>query len=123
MKVFVYGTLKRGYGNNRACLDGARFIGEATSASPFGMRAAGFPVIWPDRFGHPVRGEVFEIGDEHRQACDQLEGHPNFYRRMRRRFVLDGGKKITAWVYIFQGPRNGGFAVAPNASGQLEWSR
>lgn len=79
--VFTYGTLKRGYGNNRL-LDGARFMGEAVTQPIFNLFSlGGFPGITMDGTT-AVHGEVFEVTDETMMArLDRLEGHPGWYRR------------------------------------------
>ena len=100
MKLFVYGTLKRGFGNNR-CLKSARFIGAAIStAACYRMHDAGFPILVDDPLGARVRGELYEVDRATLTACDHLEQHPYWYRRRKRRFVADDGTTYKAWVYI-----------------------
>lgn len=86
MKLFVYGTLMRGYGNNRR-LDGATFLGKAVTLKSYVLFNGGFPYavpVSPDPQGFPllpVMGEVYEVEDHHIEACDRLEGHPDWYQR------------------------------------------
>jgi gamma-glutamylaminecyclotransferase len=103
--LFVYGTLKRGYANNERCIKRAPFVGEAFSVGNFQMRNIGFPVIWEDEKGTKVSGEIFEITRAQRDRCDILEGHPRMYKREAREFLLNDGKIVTAWVYIYQNPK------------------
>lgn len=78
--VFVYGTLKRGHGNNRL-LQSAKFIGEAvTCEDTFLMYSnGGFPYVLKNgKFF--VKGEVFEVTDKTTESnLDFLEGVPNHY--------------------------------------------
>lgn len=122
--VFVYGTLKRGYGNNERCLDGTLFIGEALSVEAnFVMQRVGFPIIWQDpedKTAARVRGEIFEIGPKHMAMCDRLEGHPRMYKREQRDFTVAGPIGVlTAWVYLWQG-KHCGDKMEPG-NGAYEW--
>jgi gamma-glutamylaminecyclotransferase len=120
--VFVYGTLKRGYGNNERCLAESKFIGEAVSVGAnFEMQRTGFPIIWEvPEGGAKVAGEIFQVTPADVARCDRLEGHPHMYKRERREFVTSDGKRDTAWVYLWQGEHYGE-PVAPN-DGVLTWT-
>ena len=78
MKIFVYGTLKRGYGNNRL-LSGCEFLGEAVTAPKYDLKARGIPFLVHGNYA--VHGEVYEADEETVYRMDLLEGHPNFYHR------------------------------------------
>lgn len=106
MYIFVYGSLMRGFGNNRL-LANASFIGEATTRAPFKMRYAGFPYIRAVKHdGLPVRGEVWRI-DSHvdgaaiLEALDRLEGVDNgHYERRVYEVMIDGrDAPVKAQVY------------------------
>ena len=122
VKLFVYGTLKRGERNNSR-LAGATYLGNAVSEDTYVMHAGGFPMIWDSEIdGRPVRGEIYNINDAILKSCDQLEGHPRFYKRFMRQFVGDDGVKHEAWIYVTQ---TGAFqfdGVEPNSHGELEWN-
>ena len=85
-KVFVYGTLKRGYGNHRL-LETAKFIGPATTIAKMVMigKHAAFPYLlgysyeFPTMEGHRVKGEVYEVDDATLAMLDTLEGYPSHY--------------------------------------------
>ena len=137
--VFVYGTLKRPYGNHR-CIEGAEFLGNAVSVKAnFIMKHIGVPIL-QQQFGPlgaklplaRVAGEVFEINDEQLARCDQLEGHPRMYKREERAFNLaltsetfempEGQKRfemITAWVYLWQRSLYG--EDVPVVDGAYDW--
>lgn len=60
MFVFVYGTLKNGYGNNRLLRE-STFVREAI-VDGFEAYQVGFPVAMPKE-GYALRGEIWDIGD------------------------------------------------------------
>lgn len=86
-KVFVYGTLKRGYGNHRLIAEGkGEFVGlDAAPGALYGGH--GFPFVKPvkQRRGNWVGGEVWAVDDATLARLDGLEGHPRFYIRTRVR--------------------------------------
>lgn len=125
--LFVFGTLKRGYGNNARCLDGAKFLGEAISVEAnYVMQRIGFPILWQDnttKKAAKVSGEIFDVSPEHIAVCDRLEGHPRMYKREQREFHIGhyaGKRIITAWVYLWQ-QNHTGDPMKP-VNGAYEWS-
>ena len=100
-RLFVYGTLKSGYGNNRL-LRTSRFAGEAISEHPkFKMTGHGVPFL-SDKGDQYIRGELWEIDDpDVLDRIDQLEGHPTCYCRREHSFYnVTTGERETAWVYL-----------------------
>jgi gamma-glutamylaminecyclotransferase len=97
-RVFVYGTLKKGYGNHRL-LSGATCIGATQVEGPHRMVDLGyFPgAVRVDLERGPgvLRGEVYEVTTEILGSLDLLEGHPNFYERAK--IDTEHGK---AWCYF-----------------------
>ena len=78
MKLFVYGTLKRGYGNHRLLRDAA-FLGQAATTDKFMLVDCGFPYMFRPKFNllpqKRVLGEVFEtFNPEIVKDLDSLEG-------------------------------------------------
>jgi gamma-glutamylcyclotransferase (GGCT)/AIG2-like uncharacterized protein YtfP len=103
--IFVYGTLKRGYGNwERLLKDRAEFLGEAVSIDKtYAMWLTGFPLLADTRNGSGsyVVGELFEVSDEVLSDLDRLEGHPGWYCREPRRFFNQAtGRLALAQVYL-----------------------
>ena len=74
-RIFVYGTLKRGFANH-ALLHNATFLGEARTrtAYPMVVHGTGFSVvIIPEPgIGHRVVGEVWEVDDAQLAQLDKL---------------------------------------------------
>jgi gamma-glutamylcyclotransferase (GGCT)/AIG2-like uncharacterized protein YtfP len=105
IKVFCYGTLKRGHGNNRF-LKESEFVGEAISTeSNYFMVGRAIPFLYEGGCQF-VSGEVWSVSEEVLKRLDQLEGHPRMYRREMRTFIVDG-ETITAWVYLMWRDKRG----------------
>jgi gamma-glutamylaminecyclotransferase len=128
--VFVYGTLKHGFGNHRALLRDATFVGKGTTILPFVMRSnGGFPVVLRHRadetgLAHNISGEIYEVDDTVLRQLDGLEGHPNWYEREEVAVdVADTGVQQSCWMYIgthFRQPHE--MTLCPvDASGAYVW--
>lgn len=79
-RIFVYGTLLRGFGNHRL-LASAKFVGEAMTKPQYTMINLGaFPAILNDGTT-ALRGEVYDVNAETLARLDQLEGNGYFYNR------------------------------------------
>ncbi len=80
MKLFVYGTLKKG-AKNHFFLKDALFIGyKVLGGYSLYDIEHGFPLMFEDS-GGSVYGEVYEINDSTLHAIDALEGEGKFYKR------------------------------------------
>jgi len=96
MRLFVYGTLKRGFSNHNI-LKNSLFI-EEDSINGFQMHDMGnFPGITKKR-NSVVYGEVYEIDEITLMDCDCLEGYPLFYDRKK----VKTRKGNTATVYFLK---------------------
>jgi len=100
--IFVYGTLRKGFGNNRLLKD-SRFVGDAVTVRRYGMYASGIPYVHEDEAFCTVVGEVYEVDIDTLLKLDRLEGHPNFYRRKTVDVCLATGNSIRADIYFHQG--------------------
>jgi gamma-glutamylaminecyclotransferase len=99
MKVFVYGTLKKGF-HNHALLENAKFLGWATLEGSHVLLDAGFPVCVPLYTGSSkVIGEVYEVTPAEMKRLDRLEGEGRMYHRVKRK-VEEAEGVCNAWVYI-----------------------
>lgn len=80
MKVFVYGTLKKGYGNSYL-LESSTYLGKHTTEEEYTMYSLGaFPAIMHSG-DTSITGEVYEIDDSTLTRLDTLEGYPHLYSR------------------------------------------
>ena len=77
-KVFVYGTLKRGYGNHKYHLANATYLGKANTTQKWTMigKYMAFPYVVEqcDTAGNNVEGEVYQVTPKELEALDRLEG-------------------------------------------------
>jgi gamma-glutamylcyclotransferase (GGCT)/AIG2-like uncharacterized protein YtfP len=128
--VFVYGTLKHGYGNHRALLSGddSTFIGKGTTVHPFRMKTTtGFPVVMHrgEQNNHPVAGELYEVTASVLRNLDRLEGHPRWYRREEVLVDIENtGVQQSAWMYIAtDGFDTTNLPDVPVTDGVYNWSR
>lgn len=101
-KVFVYGSLKRGFGNHqRLVIGGARFIGPAVTKPIYTMVDLGaFPGVITDGETE-ISGELYEVDGACLQSLDSLEGHPNFYRRALTRVYNPYNRQECWWTWIY----------------------
>ena len=97
--VFVYGSLKRGFRNHHF-LETSRFIGPGTTRRDFDLLDLGyFPAaIRPGEFA--IRGELFAVGRRTLSILDLLESNGTFYQREQHAVMVEGGGKISAWIYL-----------------------
>jgi len=96
-KVFVYGTLKKGYGNHDRHLREAKDLG--TAALPGIMFHLGhFPAICTEERFSMLAGEVYECTWDQIFKMDILEGvKANFYTRIQ----VDVKPHGKVWTYVF----------------------
>ena len=105
MRLFVFGTLKRGFPLHHG-LSGARYFGEYRTVERFPMLIAGpwfAPMMLNEPgIGHQVLGELYEV-DEASLACiDSMEsiGQPGNLRVLIDVAPLDGGPSTRAYAYM-----------------------
>jgi gamma-glutamylaminecyclotransferase len=128
--VFVYGTLKRGYGNNHI-LAQSKLLGEGQTVARCRLYDAGFPVLRrrtnrDGAWNAPVRGEVYEVtSQETMDRLDRLEGEGHMYHRRRKKIQLDSGEVVMAYAYVGDARFWGGGRVRlyPEPVNAYEWSR
>jgi len=104
-KVFVYGTLRKGRGNNRL-LEDTVFIGKGKTTNKYHLTAGGLPYVSKSKSTSQVVGEVYEVTDQQLKRLDMLEGYdPNnhngsWYKREIIDITLDDGNKEKAALYF-----------------------
>lgn len=120
--VFVYGTLLRGEHNNDA-LRTATFLTEARTKSRFYAMAdfGAYPAVFSPGIGEmgQVIGELFSVDGDTLCLLDELEGHPNFYRR--ELVPVEGGRDNWAWMYVLSARtvRSRSYKIVPS----LDWRK
>lgn len=97
-RVFVYGTLKRGHGNSHLLRE-ATPLGRSLVTGKYKLYdLGGFPAVMLRPAGEMVHilGEVYDVPLDTFQTLDMLEGHPDWYKRIK--VATAHGK---AWMYTF----------------------
>ena len=83
VRLFVYGTLKRNYGNNHIISKTGKYLGEGLLYGYMMINCGAFPAICKEEIrSYKVYGEVWEIDEETLARCDRLEGTPTHYQRV-----------------------------------------
>lgn len=92
-RVAVYGSLKKGFGNN-VLLNTAEYLGTCDTSPDWTMYSlGGFPCIVPQG-DTQICIEVYDVDQRTMNRLDMLEGYPSFYNRR----VIDT-KFGKAWIY------------------------
>jgi gamma-glutamylaminecyclotransferase len=96
--IFVYGSLKTGFGNHWL-LSEKGLVGEGATASGIVLHCdGGFP--FAVRGDGVAYGEVFQITSSILDDMDYLEGHPAWYKREMVEIALENGEIHDAWIYL-----------------------
>jgi gamma-glutamylcyclotransferase (GGCT)/AIG2-like uncharacterized protein YtfP len=98
--VFVYGSLKKGFGNH-GFLSQSEFLGDATTVdSRFRMVSLGsFPGVY-DVGNDKIKGEIYSVNHYTLRNLDRLESEGSFYSRRTFSFELSNGQIIDSYIYI-----------------------
>lgn len=122
-KVFVYGTLKKGY-NNNYLLSTSKYLGEYVTKDKFGMDSyVYYPAIFKTdsiNKGYIV-GELYEVEDHIMPYLDKLEGYPNHFDRQEIIVEDGGGNEEKALVYYYKNKPNNCIENKPDKNGFIEW--
>lgn len=99
MKIFVYGTLRRG-SYNHYLLEDSPFIGNGRTVNGFTMvNMGGFPGVISGG-DTSIVGELYEVNKETLAQLDRLEGHPDWYTRTPITITDEAGKEHAAELYL-----------------------
>lgn len=94
--VFVYGSLKKGFHNNKL-LEDSTFLGAAITEDMYDMFSYGsFPAVVEDGTSYKIKGEVYYVSDETLKDLDMLEDNGRFYMRKK----VDTDKYNDVWFYF-----------------------
>jgi gamma-glutamylaminecyclotransferase len=122
MKLFVYGTLKRGF-NNHFYLENSDFLGEVITQCPYKMVDFGpFPGLLDEPIA-PVMGELYNINLETLPNIDALEGNGYFYQRKHINVLNENGEVVQTFCYfLIPGTEKGSQDVEINDEGYYEFT-
>jgi len=101
-KLFVYGSLKHGFGNHNYFLGNVRYLGSCvtTKRSYQMVNLGAFPgVIEVSKNGNLILGELFEIDNRTLDRVDRLESNGSFYTRKLVE-VVGSDDPVEAWMYL-----------------------
>lgn len=97
-RVFVYGSLKRGFGNHQRHLGECRQLEGIARVDGLMFHLGAFPAINLSERFTSIQGEIYEVTWDKILDLDGLEGVANnFYSRAEIRVQPHG----TVWTYIF----------------------
>lgn len=100
MKVFTYGTLRRGHVNHDL-LKTSKFLGEFETGPGFTKITKGLPYLVVDSDGVGCTGELYEVSQLTLSLLDRLEGSPDWYvRTLIKVYDLEKDIGVDAWTYI-----------------------
>ena len=100
-RIFVYGTLRQGFGNYERFLTDSKFVGNAQTVNNYTMFKSGIPFVNPNIASYPIVGEVYDVTDEVLARLDRLEGHPDwYYRKVIPVVILDTAEETRAAIYF-----------------------
>ena len=100
--LFVYGTLKKGYGNHRI-IQKSEYSWDFISVQKFDLSDYGFPCLYPNDHGKKAKGEIYKLTKEDFIFTDRLESNGSLYRREIQKFY-NCNKAVDAWIYIIITP-------------------
>lgn len=126
--LFVYGTLKKGCGNNRLLSD-SEYVGQRVTSDKYCLGDVGFPYAFPAHVfdGYefeeeflPVLGDLFKVTNPVVMArVDALEGEGSHYHRK----LIETTEGETAWMYHQLNPMsiNSCYLCSVTPEGEYEW--
>lgn len=136
MKLFVYGTLMKGYPNHVALNRGnTEYLGKAVTENEYAMYLfANIPAVTKEPNRTQIKGELYEVNDYVLNICDSIEGHPYIYRRELTDVLTAEGESVQAYIYFFTAPsrfegrdyvRSGDYAarIKPLSFKEEQWLR
>jgi gamma-glutamylaminecyclotransferase len=118
-RLFVYGSLKRGFSNSHL-MRGARFVTECSTTAGYRLVVyeAGYPALVnaPSSPQH-VEGELYELGVNMLAELNAFEGCPDLYQRELVPLVIRGqvssDLRAEAFAYVIDEQRAQGWEEIP----------
>ena len=98
-RLFVYGTLKRGY-SRAGCLQGQAFLGNAETVPGYRLYDNGsYPAMTLSESSSVVTGELWEVNAGCLAELDQIEGVPTLYQRTIVKLSTHPGELVESYLY------------------------
>ena len=99
--VFVYGTLRQGWGNHRL-LEGVDKYADSITLKKYAMYASGIPFVTEYEKDTHIVGELYKVDEERLDSLDGLEGHPVSYCRKVIEVMTKDAEVVKAWIYFYE---------------------
>lgn len=98
-KVFVYGTLRKGFSNHDIIKEGNnKFLNKDETIDKYLMLdTGGFPAVIKNIPYHNIVGELYEVDNETFESIDKLESNGNLFQR--EKVILKSDNE--AWMYFY----------------------
>ena len=96
--VFVYGTLRSGFGNH-SLLSSSKFLGKGKTRKKYALYQVGIPFLVENESHKQIVGELYSVSSRVLLGLDMLEGHPKWYQRKKSTIIVNG-KNYRAWIYF-----------------------
>lgn len=101
IRLFLYGTLKRGYCRH-AALRGQTFLGNGRTAPSYRLYDIGdFPGMVDVPRGRSIEGEIWEVDPHCLRQLDQIEGVAAGLYRRERVIMLSPFDQLDVWTYLY----------------------
>ena len=99
--VFVYGTLKKGFGNHSLLHSATLIEKNCKTQEHYSMTSSGVPFVHHSPKQTTIKGELYKVNKNTLHMLDGLEGHPEWYKRQMV-WISDayGGPLAKAWLYF-----------------------
>lgn len=102
---FFYGSLRRGYWNNRILSSAAEYVGPARTLKPFALyigKQGHVPTCSPNVGETPLQGELWKLNDRDASNVRRLE---TGYEEGSFEVLLKDGTTHTAFIYHHTDPK------------------
>ena len=107
-KIFVYGTLKKGFYNNKY-LTTSKYVASARTLRKYALCVGGpfkGPYMYKNTKGYKIPGEIYKVSAKTLKKLDKLEGVRTRRNTRRRIRVRKKGKRAeTCWAWVKPKPR------------------
>lgn len=116
MKLFVYGTLKKGFGLS-SVLSSSKYIDEYTTKSGYMMSGVSFPLVWKDPDSkYKIKGELYEVTDSDLSFANSIELGAGYN-------LEEIDRNIYAYIYPYPWVMASPQVRVNNKSNYYEWSK
>ena len=106
MKLFIYGTIKRGQCRADVMRE-QKFLGNVKLVPMYKMFNLGqFPALVEvsvENNGTMIEGELWEVDEDCVRRLDMIEGAPSFYRRQEVKVAGQEAEALYVESYLYQG--------------------